>query len=130
MLGHKDLDRIAKLLIMLGLIGMACAAPAATYATMTATAAAVPSAAMPNAIRPTGSPYPFPFPTLAVCSVRTGSPAGTVWIRAGPGMIYPAIGLAREGDLLSLTGQASAGWVEIKMEELRGWFYAPTWCGD
>lgn len=75
----------------------------------------------------THTPSPTP---LAWCLVETGSTAGMVYIRRGPGMSFPVIGYATQGERLELTGKADpAGWAEIKQAgRLVGWFYVLTWC--
>lgn len=75
---------------------------------------------------------PTPSPTPAFCLVETGQPAGTVYIRRGPGMSFPVVGYTIQGERLELTGHTDpAGWAEVRTAGgVMGWFYVPAWCAN
>ena len=79
--------------------------------------------------KPTASPHP----TLTAALYRvvsTGYPAGAVYIRSGPGMDYPVIGVAAEGELLYLFNPPTPeGWAHVlTFSEVEGYFYSVRWC--
>jgi hypothetical protein len=75
------------------------------------------------------TPTPLPSPTVIVCQVSTGYDLGTVYVRAGPGMRFPVVGVAREGQRLTIMDLSDAGgWLKIQSGEIEGYFYAARWC--
>lgn len=98
--------------------------PSPTRAEYTHTPKTTPAQAESS---PTASPTPPAF-----CLVETGLPAGTVYIRRGPGMSFPVVGYATQGERLELTGNTDpAGWAEVRTAGgVMGWFYVPAWCAN
>lgn len=122
--------RKAILVFLFCLIGGGCilpAPPASTRPVLTPTLAAPTPASSPALVV---IPSPAPSSTPAVCLVHTDNPGGHVNIRGGPGMRFPVLAVAAEGDILTLTGRTDpAGWSEVRNQAgLIGWFYIPTWC--
>lgn len=83
----------------------------------------------PTRAESTRAPSPTP---PAWCLVETGGTAGTVYIRRGPGMSFPVVGYATQGERLELTGHTDpAGWAEVRTAGgVMGWFYVPAWCAN
>lgn len=113
----------------------ACVVPAGGVANAAPTSSPAPTWPEPTrtkapASTPTATSRTTPTPA-AWCLVETGNPAGTVYIRRGPGMSYPVVGYATQGERLELTGETNpAGWAEIRQAGLLvGWFYL-KWCKE
>jgi uncharacterized protein YgiM (DUF1202 family) len=80
-------------------------------------------------IAPTATPTPVPSPTAHVCQVSTGYTAGTVYVRQGPGMKYPVVDFASEGESLPVLDIADVkGWILTRTARVEGYFYAARWC--
>ena len=60
------------------------------------------------------SVFTTPSPTLPPhYLVRTGILGGTVYLRSGPGINYPAIGYLTEGQVITPTTSLTSTWVDI-----------------
>jgi uncharacterized protein YgiM (DUF1202 family) len=78
---------------------------------------------------PTATPTPVPSPTAHACQVSTGYASGTVYVRKGPGMQYPVVDFASEGESLPVLDIADAeGWIFTRTQRTEGYFYAERWC--
>jgi uncharacterized protein YgiM (DUF1202 family) len=92
-----------------------------------------PAATEQPAQEPTAEPTPTrviaPTATKSTCTVRTGYGVGTVYVRSGPGMSYPVVDVAHEGDELTTIGPVMKGWQAVTTPQLvDGWFYVQKWC--
>ena len=74
--------------------------------------------------------YPTATPEI-MCTVRTGYKGGTVNIRSGPGMDYPVVGVAEEGELLYVMEPPVFGWSPVRaFDGTGGFFYVSEWCKE
>ena len=98
------------------------------------------------AIPPTGSPTPTspPTPTLPAvatttptpalsatlivrpsCTVATGVENGSLTLRAGPGVAYPALAWLEEGSLaFPLLSPPAGSWQQVQVGAAQGWVYS------
>lgn len=115
--------------LFLALLLAACAVPPASGAYST------PAPTVTATAQPSDTPYPTAVPepsaTPVYCLVTTGYLNGTVYIRSGPGMRYPVVGYATEGELLYVQSPPVDGWAKIKtFSEVEGYFYTERWCKE
>lgn len=129
--------KIVYILAALALSLAACAVPAGNLAPTPSPSPSPSPSVTPSpapGVTPSVTPSPgvTPSPAPASCLVETGQPAGTVYIRSGPGMSWPVSGYATQGERLELTGRTDpAGWAEVRQESgLAGWFYVIRWCKE
>jgi hypothetical protein len=100
------------------------ASPTATSLPAKATSAPTPTDTATATPRPTATATPTetltPTPTLEPASLTIA--ADMLWVRAGPGTGYAAIGSAREGEKLPILAKSEDGkWWQIEVPEGKGW---------
>lgn len=108
---------------LLSVVGVVRNYPTAS-ATPTPQPAKSPSPSPSAKPNPSATPAPRPTATHPACTVTTGSRRGTVNIRSGPGMTYPVIGYAVEGQQLEIIEALPSGWAKIET----GYFFIERWC--
>ena len=79
----------------------------------------------------TATPAPPPGPAAALvvrssCTVATGVENGSLTLRAGPGVRYPALAWLAEGSpAFPLLSPPAGSWQQVQVGALQGWVYSP-----